>query len=392
MFNSTILKENKIIHLIASVLFLTFLACTFVLDGSKYKTIFYITLPIPSLLLLREVIEYRKEELKILLFLTITLLYFSLSTLWSHEPDLIDNLKNSLLIFLLLVLSIEYCKTISYEKTVDILFYFTSLSTAVFLITLFYKNNFNLPINTRLNLSSIFDLSENNPISSGVILGVTILLSIEALKNSSKIKTLLALITIISALTLLILTKSRGPLISLAITSTLLLLVQRNTRTTVLILSAYTATLILIVSTSLYEIMIQRLNQPNYRLDIWQETLSMMKESWLFGLGLGGKAGISIGSGSLSGFTHSHSFMLESFRTGGIVGFLIFSSFIITISYQSIKNNENRLFFTWLIFGMLCLLTNGRFPLMRPSIEWFCFWIPLFLWYGYSLKCTIRQN
>lgn len=377
------LPKNKI-NIIASFLFFIFILLTFLLDDSKYKTIFYIALPIPALFLTKEILNYNKKTLKTFLFLTALLIYFSISTLWSKEPNLVENLKYSFIIILFFILSVNHCKTVDYKTTVKILFYFTSLLTLTYLTILLYDYGFKIPNNIRLNLSTIFNFSENNPISSGAILGAIILISIEMLEKSSKKELAIIILTIISAGLLLILTKSRGPLISLIIATAITLLIKRDKKTLITISILASCCLLLLLVTDLYNTIMQRLEQPNYRLAIWKETLRMMENTWIFGQGVGGKAGISIGTGSLAGFTHSHSFMLEAFRTGGLLGFIIFASFILSTIFQSIKNNNNWLFFAWLIFGMLCLSTNGRFPLMRPNIEWFCFWTPLFLWYGYS--------
>lgn len=379
---------SKKISTTAGLLFLIFIISTFILDDSKYKTLFYITLPIPALLLIKELLNYNKETLHVFISLTAVLIYFSISTLWSNEPNLIENLKYSLLILLFFILSLEYCKQVKYKTTVKILFYFTSFLALFYLASFIYTYGFNIPVQIRLNLSDILSPSENNPISSGVILGVIFLISLEMIKNSSKKELLIIILTIISTGLLLILTKSRGPLISLFIATTLTLIIKRDTKTLITVSALSFCCLLLLLTTDLYSTLMQRLEQPNYRLAIWKETLLMMENSWLFGQGIGGKAGINIGTGSLAGFTHSHSFMLEAFRTGGVFGLIIFAGFILNTTLQSIKNNNYGLFFAWLIFGMLCLSTNGRFPLMRPNIEWFCFWIPLFLWYGYSINNT----
>ena len=212
---------SKKINTTAGLLFLIFIISTFILDDSKYKTLFYITLPTPALLLIKELLNYNKETLHVFISLTAVLIYFSISTLWSNEPNLIENLKYSLLILLFFILSLEYCKQVKYKTTVKILFYFTSFLALFYLASFIYTYGFNIPVQIRLNLSDILSPSENNPISSGVILGVIFLISLEMIKNSSKKELFIIILTIISTGLLLILTKSRGPLISLFIATTL---------------------------------------------------------------------------------------------------------------------------------------------------------------------------
>jgi hypothetical protein len=47
------------------------------------------------------------------------------------------------------------------------------------------------------------------------------------------------------------------------------------------------------------------------------------------------------------------------------------------------RGRRGRLFFLlWLLYGTLCLLSNGRLLLIRPwQIEFFAFWIPLLCLY-----------
>src|SRR5690554_4641862 len=138
--NETFIKSN--INLLISALFLIFVAVTFILDNSKYKTVFYLILPIPAIFILNGTLNYNKIKLQTLFLLTLTLSYFSLSTLWSAQPNLTYHSKNSLLIALLFIVTIAYCKTINYQNTVKILFYFTSILAVTYLMCLLYQHNF----------------------------------------------------------------------------------------------------------------------------------------------------------------------------------------------------------------------------------------------------------
>ena len=107
----------------------------------------------------------------------------------------------------------------------------------------------------------------------------------------------------------------------------------------------------------------------------------LSKENPYFGQGLGTSAEIPVvGHGRDFVVGHSHSSILETFRVGGITGGLAFLVMIFCNLRTTVQaSDERRFFLFWLLFGTLCLSTNGRLPIIRPSVEWFAFWIPMFL-------------
>ena len=388
-------NKKKLPQTAASVILILLIIFTFILDNSNYKTIYYILLPISILINYKNIPSTIKQHKTAILAIISTLLFFSISTLWSTEPDILDKLKNSILILMLFISTIEASKNINYKQITSTLFYATSIFTILLTTILLFKNNFVIPTESRLNLSTLINLSENNPISSGIILGAIILVAVNKIKESTTLWHL-ALITLVSssALLLLILTKSRGPLIGLAISLTILAVLNKNIKTYI-----YLAFELLLLLTFLYlsniaEMLSSRMEQPNYRLWIWTHTIQSMENNWLFGHGLGSKADIPLYNKKnefITTVTHAHSSALDSLRVGGLIGISMFSTMTAYLLYKPLKRNHGWLFLVLFIFGFICLSTNGQLPLIRPSIEWFGFWAPLFLWYAYY-KHEVEKN
>ena len=223
---------NKLPQKVASIILVLLIICIFILDNSKYNTIYYILLPISILINYKNIPSIIKQHKTAILAIISTLLFFSISTLWSTEPDLLDKIKNSIFVLMLFISTIEVSKNINYKQITSTLFYATSIFTILLITILLFKNDFVIPTESRLNLSILINLSENNPISSGIILGAIILVAVNKIKESTTLWHL-TLITLVSssALLLLILTKSRGPLLALAISLTILAILNKNKKT-----------------------------------------------------------------------------------------------------------------------------------------------------------------
>lgn len=74
---------------------------------------------------------------------------------------------------------------------------------------------------------------------------------------------------------------------------------------------------------------------------------------------------------------HSHNVFLDTLRFGGVVGLVL----LIVHFYLAVrdwkKNKVAHPFYGWLLFGLFCMLTNGKFLLVRPDWIWICYWVPV---------------
>jgi O-antigen ligase len=221
---------------------------------------------------------------------------------------------------------------------------------------------------------------DGNPINTAMYFGlVTLAVWWSFPQNRPWVKLGLLFLAIISMM-IMFLSQSRGPLLSLTITLTLVSALRRSKDDLLLwgvVLISYA---VVIPGFDLLPLILDRADSPNYRIEIWLNAIEQIETRLFFGQGLGSSADIPIADPlGLITVTHAHSSIFETFRIGGLVGGFLFFAMLLSIITRSLaKNGGGRFFIFWLIFGLLCLSTNGRLLFIRPSVEWFAFWIPLF--------------
>ncbi len=176
----------------------------------------------------------------------------------------------------------------------------------------------------------------------------------------------------------LLIAKSRGPQLAFFLSIPLVAYFQgvrlRNFMIVIGCLLSILVFLLFLTDTAKY-IFSRGLEFP-YRVDIWAASFQQGLEYFWFGQGMNEKAPIFVDGAK---FTHGHNILLSIFRMGGIVGALLFIINLVLCLLAGFKqqNSINRLWVVWLCFGVLCLMTNGRYPLTRHSELWFAYWIPI---------------
>ena len=181
---------------------------------------------------------------------------------------------------------------------------------------------------------------------------------------------------------LMLMTQSRGPLGALMLVLVLLSLQRRSRSDWILWGLAIVVGGFAIWQLDLLTAITNRIDAPNYRMAIWTSAIGLIRDHLLFGQGLGSSADIAFadGSGGTALVSHTHSIFLETFRIGGLIGGFLFVAMLGRLVMARIRSRQRPSFFDfWLVFGLLCLCSNGRHPMIRPSVEWFAFWIPFYL-------------
>lgn len=360
--------------------FFIYLISIYFLDSSQQKTIFYLLCALPGLflfprfsVLLRQV---RWPVLSVFAFLS----YFSLSALWSGSEAAKDAIKFSLYI-LCLLLCIDVVMRSGAQATGRIVCFFIVLGGAsalfYFAVLTLRGADFSILLAGRFSLKQLSGWGEDNPISSAVYFGIPVLAAWWVLPDVRWPKRIALVCVIVLCVTLMFISKSRGPMLSLLIALGAISLHRRDKGDLYLWGAVFLFSFGVFIFTDVGSILHARLAQPNYRSGIWINALSLIQENFWFGQGFGRSVDIPMSNGST--VTHSHSSIIEVFRVGGVIGGCLFGAMLLLcLGRLFSKDSASWFFASWLLFGLLCLSTNGRLPLGRPAIEWFCFWIPLF--------------
>lgn len=362
--------------------FLVYLASVFFIEGSRQKSIFYMLVALPSLLLCVRFRSLFRANSWSLVSVLAFLVYFSLSSLWSGEAAemLEDAIKFSLSI-LCLMFGIEAVSSRMSPASMVRFIVCVGAAAAFFytIMTLLEGSGMSALLADRSSLKDLSGWGTDNPISSAIYLGLPIVAAWWIFPSKSRHVQLGLILLMSISMMLMFYTKSRGPMLALFATLLLLALCRRSRTDVLLLVAGGAAALAIMLTTDIQSIALQRAAEPNYRMGIWFQALEQIRQHWAFGQGFGHDAGIHVKSDIY--VTHAHSSVLEVFRVGGLIGGGLFLSMLFLLARNSISHRGGVFFLLWLLYGLLCLSTNGRMLLNRPSIEWFCFWIPLFLLY-----------
>lgn len=360
--------------------FFVYFVSLFLLDASQQKTIFYLCVGIPALPLLLSKTQVRQVFTSSLsaIFTLCFLIYFSLSAAWAGTGVLAvaDSIKYALYLVCLMLAVKIVAERFDVDQIIQMIVLLGCCSLAFYsLMILAQGGGVTDWLQRRSSLHAISGWGEDNPISSAVILGLPVLASWAYLPGKKKWCQIFLFSFMLMGLAIMLLTKSRGPVLALVITLILLSLYRRKIEDGILCSAILAVAVVIFSFTNVSEVLLNRAADPNYRMEIWGGSLRLFADNWLLGQGFGHQAAIEYG-GTVA--THSHSSLLEILRVGGVVGFALFVLMVFSIFYGSMLRKVNPFFAFWFIYGVLCLATNGRLVLSRPTIEWFAFWLPLF--------------
>jgi O-antigen ligase len=379
--------QGKFLRELMAYGFMIYLATIFFLDGNQQKSFFYILVLLPTLFILKRIFLLIHADSKAMYSFVLFLVYFSISALWSEESSgIIDAIKFSMYI-ICLMLSIE-AATCRFKPEIVIMSIVTvgGIAICAYLLAIALSNTeLSMIFTHRYALHRLGGWGAENPITSAIVMGVFVIAIWWIFPEKKWHLQLLLAVLLVIGLLLMFITKSRGAILALCMTLLLLTLVRHKQSDLLLLLSGCVLIALLTLLTDIEEIVLARVSEPNYRMEIWLHALEKFKTNWLFGQGFGTPARLTPGE-----YTHAHNVVFELFRAGGIIGSaLFFGMMFFMLRGVFLRSQKNTPFFlAWLVFGLLCSTTQGRLLLRQPSKEWFSFWIPLFLLYFYTRDNT----
>lgn len=363
-----------------------YLASFFFLGASQQKTLFYLIVALPSILVLPDLQRIFREHKTSLLLTIGYLTYFSISSLWSVDGEFLNGLKLALVIACLMIATytVNHANTNSAKVIGHYILTVGIVSSLFYLGMIAYKigvtDGFSILSHNRFSLRDLSSFGDGNPINSAIYLGLPVLAAFWTYPKSRPAIKALLFAFILTSFSIMFFTKSRGPILATAFVMILITASRRKRDDLLLVGSIFAIVTALIFTFNLTPVLLDRASAPNYRIEIWTKSILLIREHLFFGQGAGESANIPFtAEGIPITVGHSHSSFLEAFRVGGLFGGALFLGLLTLALRRSFSVTDDRGFFAfWLIYGLLCLSTNGRSVFIRPSIEWFCFWVPLF--------------
>jgi O-antigen ligase len=179
-------------------------------------------------------------------------------------------------------------------------------------------------------------------------------------------------------LAVIILAQSRGGLVALAVVLLLGGLITRQRRFLVsLVLVALSLLVMALLWSDELLTMVTRGSWDAYRLDIWRQSLALIKEAPLFGHGLLVNSAISTDGMSIS---HPHNILLSTLLYGGIMSgglLLLLIGLVLRQGWQSWAATRDIKPLLLTVFGFTYLMTDGYRLISNPVPNWVYFWLPV---------------
>jgi len=318
--------------------------------------------------------EVLREQWQTWTLLVAFFIYFALSNLWGHTPQLIDSLLTHgvyLIFYLLLMATLLSSPRTRRLAMLSVVAGITVLSLWTLIV------DHTLVLTARA-------VSPENPGPTNVIdlagyCGIGILISCMLLKE--KVSHWLY-IPIIVMLIMMLLTQSRGPLISLAIAIGFTLHLQVFTRRNLLIVGALAVLVGLVLFlTPVGDMLLARFEelgaQSGLRLSIWRHTLAeIANQPWL---GRGFDYDLDFINYSGEHITTTHSIYLGSLLKGGVIGLLLLLAVVACGLWQAWRKrrNDSRHSLAILLYALIFMASQGMFIVSNPRETWVLFWLPL---------------
>ena len=316
------------------------------------------------------------------------LIYFSLSSLWAESSQLSSALTHSFYLFIFICLYRQ--SELQGKKKFVIGAAYAGIVTLA-ILTLIYVDKANIFLN---RLSYAFPYAPDNVIDLGGYMGLGILLSAILVRETRNVWFYLPVPIL---LTCLILTQSRGPVLSLVVASTVAFLCKPTLNVKLLLGSV---TILLFIGLALYfsgsvEIFINRAEEASrasaVRVGIWQHAIEVAKQKAIFGWGFNKELQFINGYGQTISTTHS--LYLATFLKGGIVGLLLLAGMILYAARQSLRHlaADHKAEIAVIVFALMFYITQGMFIISNPREYWVLFWLPLAIIFSTPVKTLLQK-
>jgi O-antigen ligase len=380
--------------LCATAFFLPLLFAGFFFAPTGFlRNLFYISLPFSLALLYRDrkdISNSFKSEKSLWIILAAFITYMTASVLWSDTTEYGRYFeKGKLGIFIAIgTVTTFHCarKFPDITKTLATFFVFAAVTSALYLISSYCITHWQDGRFPRLHGLGRAD----NPVQAALLYGLAVIAILFA-KFPSSLSLMPRLALSAPLFITIILTQSRGPMISMALTIAFLIIknAQRKILTGIilatLLLVGGLSTHLTFKDTSFFK------RQTTGRAEIWATAYNQIKEKPIFGHGLANKSyyGFTRTNGKHETVGLAHSLYLSTLIHGGLIGlFLLLSLFCLTLPI-AVRSSEVWLA-GWLVMGALLGLVDFGGYIINISTEWLVFWWPISLILGRT--CRKKAN
>lgn len=400
--------------------------------------LYFVLIPFIILLLTSytDLAPYTKDRLFICT--EIVLFYLAVTVLWGewHQPMLLFPQLRKILSITVLLLTTRIVLQ-NYPRLQGAILLVVSLSACVvacLALMQFLPKHFDHLVRFKPQLGSIVGLGRyENPIRVGWTWGATALCTIWIFYSQGRLNYLWLFLVLPPQLALLAATLSRGPILGLLVGLSLVLILKRRAVFEKRNLIAALCFLALGIGGSMTTGLDHKIysgltrGKNNFsdeaaqgyssRIPIWRESLKQTSHNIFWGRGFSednkkipidkevfktqkvSKTKMSSTPRKVSTlkkiFTHSHNFIIDVYRFGGLIGVTLVTLhllYCLILSFRQGSPHDHKIWGVLLCYGITCLLTNGKYVLNNLSEFWFIYWLPIsFIYALRNLALTTSQ-
>ena len=372
-----------------------FIAAFFIApDKHAMRMTFYAFVALPALIWARLLIREIDWRDPLWLGISVTLLFLSASALWGADAADEHALRAMKIMVIVLICFLvprflSRAGLLTIRHLIGAIIVLATVVAATNLVMNLLPILFGeQPFNAYLRLAGWGQFE--NPLQYGGIIGCSALLALCEFFRETRRSRQLLLLLVLGLLTLsLVLTMSRGPVAYFLVVSAMIAVVYRERwrRTVLLLALAAAIALPLLMHPAVEAALEATASRTSYRPAIWTAVMAEMPGKELFGQGWRDDQSVHTSAGR---FGHPHNFLLGVYRFGGLVGLALFLVMTGLLFYRCVQLGRDLAtpLAAWFLYGICLHLTNGRFHVSAPGNDWFFYWMPAALIYGFAWPVT----
>jgi O-antigen ligase len=359
-------------------------------DKHALRMTFYAFVALPALIWCSLLIKEVNLRDSLCLSVLATLLFLSLSALWGADAA-DDHALRAIKIMVALMICFLVPRFLSRAGLLSVTHLtgaIVALATVVAAVNLIHNLlliRFGAVPYTQYTRLAGFGQYEN-PLQYGGLVGGSALLALcFFFRETRRARQLLLLLVLALLVVSLVLTMSRGPIISFFFVAALVAAAyhERSRRTLVLLVPAAAIALSVLLHPYGQAVLEAHVSRPSLRPMIWSTVMAEMPGKELFGQGWRDDQSVDT---PLGRYGHPHNFLLGIYRFGGLVGLALFITMTMLLFYRCAQLGRDAAapLCAWLLYGICLHLTNGRFPVSAPGNDWFFYWLPAAVVFGFA--------
>jgi hypothetical protein len=345
-------------------------------SSKSHNNFFYITLLLPSLIILRHLFSTFLKNPVFKLIITY-LAYLVLTNFWGVNVTLAnvaEQIKHLLYVLAFITASIVV-EAYYPEKRDRLLPAMAGVAAIAFLVnTLWWYQSHSFPTDRLFDIMGRLD----NPILAGCIAGMAGLVLIDILQQQAGVGVrLMAGFAFAIHLTFIILSQSRTALAALTPALLVLLIphIRRHRRPLII-----AGALFLVMGFIFQDALIAGFSRSSFRLDTWRATLEKTIPHLWWGQGyFCDTFALHIDELNMD-IPHAHNVFIATLRDGGIVGVLLLSCALAASGWRAWRQalaSKRYLNLALITFGVLALSFDNDRLVANPEELWVFFWYPL---------------